>query len=189
VHFGVGSRLRRNRRRIFEVLPTSELRPRPARSRSSRPDLAEAGQVRPPAGHAAPLVEACRSPIWPLHDAAIFLHWTMGKASRGRAAAVHQRGDLMPVDACGNSFGQRRRYSQPRELRAIHAEASSCRWLHAPASAPSSAPPPRQDRCRVSPGGNFAGSKSAGCLTGHDRAAPPRCRTTQLGGLRRSLPP
>jgi len=34
----------------------------------------------------------------------------------GRAAAVNQRGDLMPVDVCCNSFGQRRRYSQPREL-------------------------------------------------------------------------
>jgi hypothetical protein len=54
-------------------------------------------------------------------------------------------------------------------------------------SAPSSAPPLRQDRCRVSPGRDFAGSKSASRLRGHDRAALPRCRTTQLGGLRRSL--
>jgi hypothetical protein len=34
----------------------------------------------------------------------------------GRAATVHQRGDLMPVDVCRNSSGQRRRYFQPREL-------------------------------------------------------------------------
>ena len=34
----------------------------------------------------------------------------------GRAAVLHQRGDLMPVDVPGNSFGQRRGDSQPGEL-------------------------------------------------------------------------
>jgi hypothetical protein len=34
----------------------------------------------------------------------------------GRAAAIHQSGDLMPVDISGNSFGQRRGDSQPGEL-------------------------------------------------------------------------
>ena len=34
----------------------------------------------------------------------------------GRAAAVHQRGDLMPVDVRGNGFGQRRGDTQLGEL-------------------------------------------------------------------------
>jgi hypothetical protein len=115
VHFGVGSGLRRNRRRTFEALPTPELTPGSARSRSSRPDLVEALQVRPPQAMRFPSSRSARRPVWPLPDTpSSSLDDAQGKP--GRAAAVNQRGDLMPVDVCCNSFGQRRRYSQPREL-------------------------------------------------------------------------
>ena len=99
---------------LLDALPTPDLRPGSARSRSSRPDLVDAAQVRPQQAMRLPLSRLARSR---------YGHCTTRPSSSddaqckpGRAAAVHQRGDLMPVDVSGNSFGQRRGDSQPGEL-------------------------------------------------------------------------
>ena len=67
----------------LEALPTPDLRPGSARSRSSRPDLVDAVQVRPQQAMRHPLVEVGPQPIWPLHHTTVFHHRTMRKASQG----------------------------------------------------------------------------------------------------------
>ena len=67
---------------LLEALPTPDLRPGSARSRSSRPDLVDAAQVRPQQAMRLSLVEVGPQPIWPLHDTTVFHHRTMRKASQ-----------------------------------------------------------------------------------------------------------
>jgi len=67
----------------LEALPTPDLRPGSARSRSSRPDLVDAVQVRPQQAMRHPLVEVGPQPIWALHHTTVFHHRTMRKASQG----------------------------------------------------------------------------------------------------------
>src|SRR5215472_983901 len=62
----LGSGLPRNRRSVARALPTPELAPGPARSRSSRPDLAEAVQIRPCRPCGSTSSKLARRPRWPL---------------------------------------------------------------------------------------------------------------------------
>jgi len=67
----LGSGLRRNRRRVAEALPTPELAPGPARSRSSRPDLVKLFRYIPSRPCGSTSSKLARTPRWPLARAKI----------------------------------------------------------------------------------------------------------------------